>query len=98
MKGDLTGALDDYNRAIEIDPKHSLAYLNRALIHYDVRDFRAAIDDFQRAIEISPNAEWFRLFVWLAKCTSDKGNGQIGGWRITSALSRNNLTLILIHL
>jgi tetratricopeptide (TPR) repeat protein len=65
--GDFAGALEDFDHAIGLDPKHSLAYLNRALIHYDNRDFRAAIDDFQRAIEISPNTEWFRLFVWLAE-------------------------------
>jgi tetratricopeptide (TPR) repeat protein len=88
--GDFAGALEDFDHAIGLDPKHSLAYLNRALIHYDNRDFRAAIDDFQRAIEISPNTEWFRLFVWLAEMhlgqrkRADRGLADYFGDRINA--------------
>src|SRR5438132_126199 len=34
-KGDHDGAIADYNRAIELDPKHSRAYRNRRLANQD---------------------------------------------------------------
>jgi tetratricopeptide (TPR) repeat protein len=54
-KGDLDGAIADYSRAIEIDPKNTLAYNNRGNAKSNKGDQNGAIGDYNRAIEINPN-------------------------------------------
>jgi tetratricopeptide (TPR) repeat protein len=55
-KGDFQGALADFNRAIEIDPKYAIAYYGRGFVTAEKRqDIQAALADFNRAIELDPN-------------------------------------------
>src|SRR6266496_4192063 len=49
-KGDLDGAIADFNRAIELDPKLAISYHNRGL----AQKAKGAIPDFNRAIELNP--------------------------------------------
>lgn len=44
-------ALEDCNRALELDPEFVRAYNNRGLARQALGDFRGAIDDFSSAIE-----------------------------------------------
>ncbi|MBI5395709.1 MAG: tetratricopeptide repeat protein [Verrucomicrobia bacterium] len=53
-KGDYDGAIADYNRALELDPKYALAYNNRGLVKSNKGDQDAAIADFDRALELDP--------------------------------------------
>ena len=53
-KGDLDGAMADYNRAIEIDPKCAEAYINRGNAKSEKGNPDDAIVDLSRAIEINP--------------------------------------------
>jgi tetratricopeptide (TPR) repeat protein len=54
-KGDYAGSLADYDRAIQISPKHATAYYNRgALKHIDFHDTQGALDDYNRAIKLAP--------------------------------------------
>ena len=53
-KGDLAGAIADYNRAIELDPKYAAAYYNRGLAKKAKGDLDGAIADYNRAIELDP--------------------------------------------
>ena len=52
---DYYGAIEDYSRAIEINPNSEMTYYNRAKSKYDLRDYKGAFEDFTRAIEIKPN-------------------------------------------
>jgi len=56
---DYAGAISDYNRIIEIDPKNSSAYFSRGYIkHYTFGDYIGAISDYDDAIKNAPdNAE-----------------------------------------
>jgi tetratricopeptide (TPR) repeat protein len=48
-------AMEDYNKAIELDPNYADAYYNRGLAHYDLKEYERAIEDYNKAIELDPN-------------------------------------------
>ncbi|HOZ70556.1 MAG TPA: tetratricopeptide repeat protein [Chitinophagaceae bacterium] len=53
-KNDFTGAIQDFTKAIELNPNFSNAYFNRALSRNKLQDFPGAISDYTKAIEINP--------------------------------------------
>jgi len=56
-QGDMQGAIEDYTRAIEIDPKYTSAYLNRAHAKFKSDDLMGSIEDLITFIELDPNNE-----------------------------------------
>ena len=53
--GDHYGAIADYTKVLEIDPKDEVAYYNRAISKDEIGDYYGAIADYTKAIEINPN-------------------------------------------
>ncbi|MEE8329020.1 MAG: tetratricopeptide repeat protein [Thermodesulfovibrionia bacterium] len=53
-KGQYDKAINDYNKAIEINPKFAVAYINRGLAYRRKGQYNQAISDFNKAIEINP--------------------------------------------
>ncbi|GHU98537.1 hypothetical protein FACS1894159_01140 [Bacteroidia bacterium] len=53
--GDFNSAIENYSKAIEIDPTDAMAYNNRGNAKSDLGDKEAAIEDYDKAIEINPN-------------------------------------------
>jgi serine/threonine protein kinase len=52
---DFSGALDNYNKAIELNPKYAEAYRNRGWLKYmELDDVSGALTDFNKAIELNP--------------------------------------------
>ena len=66
-KGDKKGALEDYNKAIEINPKLAKAFYNRGSVKYNLGDKQGAIQDFNKAIEINPK---------FAEAFNNRGNAK----------------------
>jgi len=71
-KGDLDGAIADYNHAIEIDPKLSAAYVERGYVKQDKGDLDGAIADYTRAIELDPNYSY--AYTERGYAMQDKGD------------------------
>lgn len=55
MSNDAVGAIQDFNKAIELNPKHAEAYNNRGLAKIAINDYQGAIQDFNKAIELNAN-------------------------------------------
>src|SRR5208283_97365 len=46
--------INDYNKAIELNPKDADAYYNRGNAYKVLRNFKQAISDYNKAIELDP--------------------------------------------
>ena len=57
VKEEWNSALQDFNRAIELDPNLPEAYLNRGLLYTTLEQWDNALQDFDRAIEIKPELD-----------------------------------------
>jgi tetratricopeptide (TPR) repeat protein len=54
-KGDYKGAVADFNRTIQLDPKNAVVYYNLALLKEDkLNDPQGGLADYNRAISIDP--------------------------------------------
>ncbi len=60
-KGDVTGALADFDKSLAIDDGLALTYHNRGTVHFDVfrrtgrpESYERAVADFQRAVALDP--------------------------------------------
>ena len=54
ISGDSDSAILDYGKAIEIDGRYAVAYLNRGSAFEAKGDHDLAIADYSKAIEINP--------------------------------------------
>jgi len=52
---DYMGAIQDYNKAIELNPNYARAYYNRGATKGKLGEYRGAIQDYNKAIELNPN-------------------------------------------
>ena len=60
-QSDYDRAIEDYNRAIDLNPDHADAYSNRGLVCEIKGDYDRAIEDYNKAIELKPDlAEAYR--------------------------------------
>ncbi len=55
VTGDIDGAIEDFNEAIQINPAKATAYFNRGFLHNTVGRFEQAILDFSEAIQLLPD-------------------------------------------
>jgi tetratricopeptide (TPR) repeat protein len=54
-RGDLGGAADDFDRALELNPDYPEAYNNRGTLRHARGDLGGALQDFNRALELNPH-------------------------------------------
>jgi tetratricopeptide (TPR) repeat protein len=52
-------AIEEFTKAIEIDPSYSYAYYNRALEYYRIGELERSLADYNKAMELEPdNPYW----------------------------------------
>jgi tetratricopeptide (TPR) repeat protein len=49
-------ALDDLNRALELEPDHPEGHFQRGAVYYHLRDYEAALADFDRCVRAEPES------------------------------------------
>jgi tetratricopeptide (TPR) repeat protein len=74
-KGDLDGAIADYNHALELDPKFIRAFGNRGEARRTKGDMDGAITDYSRVIELDPN----NALAYTARGDAKRGKGDFEG-------------------
>lgn len=70
-KGDLEGALREFDRAIALAPDAPLAWFNRGLVRRALKNCPTAIEDFSRALELQP--DFFNALYQRASCLAATG-------------------------
>ncbi|MBV8887365.1 MAG: tetratricopeptide repeat protein [Chroococcidiopsidaceae cyanobacterium CP_BM_RX_35] len=66
-KGDYQGAIADYTKALQLNPKSAEAYNYRGNARLNLRDKQGAIADYDQAIKLNPN---------YADAFNDRGDGR----------------------
>ena len=89
---DYKGALANYNKAIEINPKLILAYNNRGNVKSDLKDYKGAISDFNKALVINPKDVFSYSNRGLAKAKIKDYKGAISDF--TKAISLDSKDII----
>lgn len=75
-KGDYNGAARDYDEAIQLNPKNSVAFYNRGNVYNRLGQYDDAIENYDKAIELRPNyANAFnnRCSAYTSKGAYDRG-------------------------
>ena len=76
---DYENSIKDFNKAIEINPKHNWAYLNRARSEIDLGNFDKGIKDIEKHLTILPNDKYALEELEIAKRKS-KRRRSLKGW------------------
>ena len=84
---DYQGAIDDYNKAIAINPKDANAYVNRSIAKRDLKDYQGAIDDCNKAIAINPKDASAYLTRGIAKYRLQDDQGAISDYDKAMAIN-----------
>lgn len=68
---DYDRAIENFTRAIRLNPYYSEAYNNRGIAHTAKGNYEKAFEDYNRAVEL--NSDFFYAFINRGKLYSDKG-------------------------
>jgi len=89
-EGDFYGAIADYSKAIEINPRYSKAYNNRGNAKRALKDNDGAIADYSKAIEINSNSELAYFNRGNTKGSLKDYDGAIADYSKTIEINPNN--------
>jgi tetratricopeptide (TPR) repeat protein len=58
LSNDFSGAIEDFNKAIELDSNYYEPHYFRGIINMSFEKFNEAFEDFNRVVEIDPDNKW----------------------------------------
>jgi tetratricopeptide (TPR) repeat protein len=89
QSGDVQGAREEYDRAIEIDPLNADPYAMRGTLKMRLNDISGALIDFNRAVQIKPRTAKFHALrgSFKARETADK-SGAISDLKMALSLEQ----------
>ncbi|MEI6056613.1 MAG: hypothetical protein WCR55_11215, partial [Lentisphaerota bacterium] len=70
VNGDYIGAVEECNKAIELDPKYEPAYFFRGFIKSRSHDYKGALEDLNKAKELG----YYKADVEIKRMQKDNGN------------------------
>ena len=85
-KDDIDRAIQDYNRAIQINPKSASAFNNRGVAYDYKGDYERAIQDYDQAIKLTPA---------FAQAYFNRGNAYLGKSQYAPAIDDYNQAIRL---
>ena len=67
---DYYGAIEEFTKAIEVDPNYIEAYYDRAFLRGMIKDYYGQIEDYTEIIKINPD---FDDYYWVTRAYSGRG-------------------------
>ena len=64
-------ALEDYTKAVELEPNEVSGYYNRGNIYLKLAEYEKALDEYDRALEMS-NDEWLTTCIKMNRETAER--------------------------
>ena len=95
---DFEGAIEEYTKAIELDPNIVAAYNNRGLAKHELKAFESAKEDFTKAIELDPNLVVAFISRGLAKHGLEDFKGAVEDYTKAIELNPNESELFKIYI
>jgi tetratricopeptide (TPR) repeat protein len=86
LAGDFDGAVDSFNKALQLDPQNAAAYENRGEARTKQGELTDAISDFGKALQIQPEYDVAFLHRGLAEVTQGDLDAAIGDFNHTLEL------------
>ena len=68
---DTRGAIQDFNKALLINPNYDFAYFNRAKVYEELNLFDKAIADINKAILLNNNSDYYMSRALMYKSLKD---------------------------
>ena len=72
IKKDYTSAIDDFSKAITIDPEFASAYYGRAKVWFEKKDFQRALADVKEAVKLKPTNREYENLLFNIKSSMDQ--------------------------
>ena len=96
-RGDLDGALNDFSKALELDPKFAIGYINRGITQFDMQQAKAAEGDFQQATRVAGDLNTRNMAVRLrggARLAQGEVQGAVDDLTLAVRSNPNDPTIV----
>ena len=90
-------AMEDFDKAIELDPNHAIAYINRGILNATLDKTQEAMADYGKAIELDPNNAEAYINRGILNTKLDKTKEAMADFDKAIELDPNNATSYIIR-
>jgi hypothetical protein len=95
-QGDINGAIQEYTRAIKLNPNYAKAYNNRGMVKaVNLQDYQEALKDFDTAISIDPAYADAYLGRGSLRMALHDEPGAVEDWKKAEKLGNNQAKILI---